>query len=58
MIHKSFLIFFLLEQIFYLLKISELKKLFDKRALTGTIVISSVIIKQYLSLMIKELKSS
>ena len=41
MIHKSFLIFFLLAN-FLFAEDLELKKLFDKRALTGTIVISSV----------------
>ena len=41
MIHKSFLIFFLLTS-FLFAEDLELKKLFDKRALTGTVVISSL----------------
>jgi len=41
MIHKSFLIFFLLAS-FSFAEDLELKKLFDKRSLTGTIVINSL----------------
>lgn len=41
MIHKSFVIFFLLTSLLFAKDI-ELQKLFDKRELTGTIVISSL----------------